>query len=677
MATVVITGAARGIGLALAAQHVAAGDRVLALPRKASTELEDLAAASGGLLTIHPCDVASDASVRAAAAGTGDGPIDVLYNVAGVAGPVADELESADWDAWNETFAIMVQGPLRVLFIGQAVERKGLPVLLRAFEALRSHLDIELTLVGVAPAQLEHLLNNPAGVRALGKVPHQVKLDELARADLLCAPSLGGESFGMVLTEAFAAGTPVVASDIAGYRDVATNGVDSLLVAPGDPVALALALRDLGDDAAQLQRLGDAAWEASHRFAWTRVAEQVEAVYETALAHPEPQTTRERFGLWSGSLPADLGENVRPKRVPPPDDTPERKRQRVRGRIRRGVIGLAAVAALGASAWALNRIGLQRIVDALIGSKPSLVLLGLGIMCASMALRGVAWDVMLKAALPDSNLKLADAMRGTFIGVLMSATLPARLGEPARAIVVARRAGDPVKTFPSVVGTIVSQTLLNLVALVGLGIVMFGSVPLFHGHADALLAIAIAPSLVLVCVLLAPVLLARGKNARSEKVAALSERGRWLMAELRNGLRVFKNPKLGATAAVFQLSAWVLQWLSCYVLLEAMGLGRAGLGGAAAVLFAVNVTAAIPATPANLGVFQAACVAVLHGGYGISSADALGYGIVLQVVELATAFLMGMPALVREGITWREVRIRAMHARPVEIPVRQSTQANK
>jgi phosphatidylinositol alpha-mannosyltransferase len=113
------------------------------------------------------------------------------------------------------------------------------------------------------------------------------------------------------------------------------------------------------------------------------------------------------------------------------------------------------------------------------------------------------------------------------------------------------------------------------------------------------------------------------------------------------------------------------------VLLEAMGLGRAGLGGAAAVLFAVNVTAAIPATPANLGVFQAACVAVLHGGYGISSADALGYGIVLQVVELATAFLMGMPALVREGITWREVRIRAMHARPVEIPLRQSTEADR
>jgi NAD(P)-dependent dehydrogenase (short-subunit alcohol dehydrogenase family) len=115
MATVVITGAARGIGLALAAQHVAAGDRVLALPRKASAELEALAASSGGLLTIHLCDVASDASVRNAAAGSGDAPVDVLYNVAGVSGPVANELETADWDAWNETFAIMVQGPLRVL----------------------------------------------------------------------------------------------------------------------------------------------------------------------------------------------------------------------------------------------------------------------------------------------------------------------------------------------------------------------------------------------------------------------------------------------------------------------------------------------------------------------------------------------------------------------------------
>lgn len=115
MATIATTGAARGIGLELAAQHLALGDTVIALARKASPALENLAASSGGRLTIHPCDVASDASVRAAAAASGEGSVDVLYNVAGVTGPMANELESADWDAWNEAFAIMVQGPLRVL----------------------------------------------------------------------------------------------------------------------------------------------------------------------------------------------------------------------------------------------------------------------------------------------------------------------------------------------------------------------------------------------------------------------------------------------------------------------------------------------------------------------------------------------------------------------------------
>ena len=114
-----------------------------------------------------------------------------------------------------------------------------------------------------------------------------------------------------------------------------------------------------------------------------------------------------------------------------------------------------------------------------------------------------------------------------------------------------------------------------------------------------------------------------------------------------------------------QLGAWALQWLSCYVLLVALGLERrADLGAAAAVLFAVNVSAVLPLTPSNLGVFQAACVAVLTGAYGIGAADALGYGIILQAVEVATAVVMGAPALVKEGVSWREVRLRALHSTP-------------
>ncbi|WP_226016376.1 SDR family NAD(P)-dependent oxidoreductase [Novosphingobium sp. FKTRR1] len=115
MAIVAITGAARGIGLELARQHVAAGDRVLALARKAGPALDELATASNGLLTIHLADVSDDASVRSGVATTGDGPVDIVYNVAGVSGPTAPELESADWAAWNDVFGVMVQGPLRVL----------------------------------------------------------------------------------------------------------------------------------------------------------------------------------------------------------------------------------------------------------------------------------------------------------------------------------------------------------------------------------------------------------------------------------------------------------------------------------------------------------------------------------------------------------------------------------
>lgn len=117
MPTIAITGAARGIGFELARQHLAAGDRVFALARDpaGATGLNDLAALSNGLLTVHAMDVASTASVKAGAASTGSDPIDVLYNVAGVSGHRAPELDSFDEETWDSLYEIMVKGPLRVL----------------------------------------------------------------------------------------------------------------------------------------------------------------------------------------------------------------------------------------------------------------------------------------------------------------------------------------------------------------------------------------------------------------------------------------------------------------------------------------------------------------------------------------------------------------------------------
>ena len=60
-------------------------------------------------------------------------------------------------------------------------------------------------------------------------------------------------------------------------------------------------------------------------------------------------------------------------------------------------------------------------------------------------------------------------------------------------------------------------------------------------------------------------------------------------------------------------------------------------------------------------------MAVLHGAYGVGSADALAYGIILQAVEIATAVVMGAPALLAEGLSWRDVRLRAIHASPVKL----------
>src|SRR3954449_1513491 len=173
--------------------------------------------------------------------------------------------------------------PLRLAFVGQAVERKGLPVLLRAFEALREHVPAELTIVGATPEEVEPLLlDGHEGVTVLGKVDDATKVATLRDADVLAAPSLGGESFGMVLTEAFAAGTPVVASDIAGYRDVVRDGADGVLVPRGDATALGEALRALALDPQRRAALSAQALQSARRYAWPRVAAEVLKAYEDA-----------------------------------------------------------------------------------------------------------------------------------------------------------------------------------------------------------------------------------------------------------------------------------------------------------------------------------------------------------------------------------------------------------
>jgi phosphatidylinositol alpha-mannosyltransferase len=566
---------------------------------------------------------------------------------------------------------------LRIVFIGQSVERKGLPMLLRAFEALREQVPTELTVIGPSEEEMSPLMMDTRGVRALGKVDDETKFRELQRADVLCAPSLGGESFGMVLTEAFAAGTPVIASDIAGYRDVVRDGHDGVLVPVGDAQALAVALRDLYDEPERRVELAHNAAADVERFAWPHVADEVMGAYEDAIAMPQAETSGVRTAVRIGLRPADLQPVVKAQRLPSLDTGPfVSNRRKALSILRRLALLLITLGGVVAGFLALKTIGLSQIGTALINSSPSLVVLGLAVMCSAMAMRAVSWHVVLKAALPKSRIRMADAMQGIFIGVLMSSTLPARLGEPSRALVVARRTGRPRENLPVVLGTLVSQTLMNILALVILGVVMFSSVNLFGGHQNALLFAAIAPAALLVVLLLAPIVLRFGPGgSRSSRVAKAIAQARAALVRVRAGLVVFRKPREGIAATLAQLCAWALQLLSCFILIEALGLGHhTGIGAAAAVLFAVNITAVLPATPANLGVFQAACATVLHAGWHVSVGDGVAYGVILQAVEVSTAVLMGMPALVKEGMSWKEVRLRALHSTPVKLPARPARQ---
>jgi len=186
--------------------------------------------------------------------------------------------------------------------------------------------------------------------------------------------------------------------------------------------------------------------------------------------------------------------------------------------------------------------------------------------------------------------------------------------------------------------------------------VTFTSVPLLRGHPAGIATAIAVPLLICALVVAGPRLLALGRRAHSERVARAANSIARLLGLARQGLVVFARPRYGVTAVGAQLLAWVLQWLACYMVVLALGLQpQANLAAAAAILLAVNVSAILPATPSNLGVFQAACLVVLSA-YGVGGGPGLAYGIILQAVEILTALALGIPALLREGLTWRDIR---------------------
>ena len=198
-----------------------------------------------------------------------------------------------DVDRFQATPLAEVSGPT-ILFLGRHEPRKGLDVLLDALSSLPPEVNVRIAGDGPATRRLRERHRDDARISWLGCLSEADKISELRSASVLCAPSRHGESFGMVLLEAMAAGTPAVASDVPGYRALSDQGEAVFLVPPGDPHVLAGGLlRVLSEDqlAARLRTRGN---EHVRRFSMADLALRYVEIYERAegerkLAAPRPK----------------------------------------------------------------------------------------------------------------------------------------------------------------------------------------------------------------------------------------------------------------------------------------------------------------------------------------------------------------------------------------------------
>jgi phosphatidylinositol alpha-mannosyltransferase len=214
------------------------------------------------------CAVSEDA--RATAHDAVGGEYELVFN-----GIEVDRFAKAD--------EIAVDGP-SILFLGRHEPRKGLATLLEAAAHLPADVRIFVASDGPQTAELQRRFGHDARIEWLGRITDEEKAGYLRGTDVFCAPSTSGESFGVVLLEAMAASTPIVASDLPGYRNVANPDVHAVLVPPGDPVALASGLLQVLEDGALRRRLVDAGDARANEFSMDRLADRYLGLYERLTA---------------------------------------------------------------------------------------------------------------------------------------------------------------------------------------------------------------------------------------------------------------------------------------------------------------------------------------------------------------------------------------------------------
>jgi phosphatidylinositol alpha-mannosyltransferase len=179
-------------------------------------------------------------------------------------------------------------GTRNILFVGRFEPRKGLLELLKAYRILRkTGCDCRLLVVGSGPLAREArryiAVRRLKGVEFLGRVSDEEKAQLYRTADVYVSPATGGESFGIVLLEAMAAGTAIVASDIHGYKGVVRRDREGLLVPPREPKEIAGAVARLLRDDELREAMGAAGRQRAQEFSWERVTAKVDDYYGVVI----------------------------------------------------------------------------------------------------------------------------------------------------------------------------------------------------------------------------------------------------------------------------------------------------------------------------------------------------------------------------------------------------------
>ncbi len=170
-----------------------------------------------------------------------------------------------------------------IFFLGRHEPRKGLKFLIKAMEELPQDIHLQIAGDGPETEQLKSSTRNNPRIEWLSRLSTREKNMRLANADLFCVPSLSGESFGVVLLEAMASGTPIVASDLEGYSNVARADIDAILVPPGDSRALAKGIQSILSDKSKTEKLIKSGAERVKNFSMQKLAKEYEELYLSCL----------------------------------------------------------------------------------------------------------------------------------------------------------------------------------------------------------------------------------------------------------------------------------------------------------------------------------------------------------------------------------------------------------